>query len=275
MFLGVGAQKSSTIWLSNYLADHPEVYMSALKEMHFWGNRTSTANWPNSAFRKRIKRMQEHAHPDTRVVQLKSALRERLKMDGDIEKHLRYFDSRVQKQHAFGEISPAYCKLPLDEFELIKSQLPDIKLILLMLNPADRLWSQIRFSNDVDTLEAMEQKIDTAFKKPVYLDRMNYVSTIRTIRSCFAPENIHFEFFERLFTPEAVDRVCTFLGVDSHPREFSKKGNVSVKMPLQPSLRNEMIRKLEPHYTYVRDLFDGDIPLNWQRDLTELEKTPS
>ncbi|MDB4558748.1 sulfotransferase [Amylibacter sp.] len=42
MFLGVGAQKSGTTWLSNYLAGHPEVYMSALKEMHFWGNRTST-----------------------------------------------------------------------------------------------------------------------------------------------------------------------------------------------------------------------------------------
>ncbi|MCO4825242.1 MAG: sulfotransferase [Amylibacter sp.] len=273
MFLGVGAQKSGTTWLSNYLAGHPEVYMSALKEMHFWGNRTSTANWPNSAFRKRLKRMQEQTHPDIRVVQLKSALRERLKMDGDIEKYVQYFDTRVQKQHAFGEISPAYCKLPLDEFELIKSHFPDIKVIFLMRNPTDRLWSQIRFSEDAETLEAMEQKIDTAFEKPVYLDRMDYVSTIRTIQSCFAPENIHFEFFERLFTPEAVDRVCNFLGVGSHPGEFSKKRNVSVKMPLQLSLRVEIVRKLEPQYAYVRDLFDGDIPLKWQNDLTALQNT--
>jgi len=38
-FLGIGAQKSGTSWLSNYFKSHPEILMSPIKEMTFFGNR--------------------------------------------------------------------------------------------------------------------------------------------------------------------------------------------------------------------------------------------
>ncbi len=244
--------------------------MSALKEMHFWGNRNSTAKWPTTAFEKRLVRLQSNGSKSLSTFNHISALTDRLAMGGDIEKYATYFDERVEKQHAFGEISPAYCKLPLEEFQLIKKHFPDIKIILLLRNPVDRLWSQIRFSEDADTLEEMEQKIDGAFKKDVYLDRSDYVSTIRTIRSVFAPENIHFAFFENLFQQAAVDGICRFLGVDHYAGAFNKKRNVSIKMPLHPRLRLKMAQRLEPQYTYVRDLFGGDIPNSWHTDIYAL-----
>ena len=275
MFLGVGAQKSGTTWLSRYLADHPDVYMSALKEMHFWGNRTSSAKWPNSAFEKRIARLRANGSTSLSTFNLISALQDRLAMQGDLEKYTAYFEDRVEDHAAFGEISPAYCKLQRDELALIKAQYPDVKIIYLMRNPADRLWSQIRFSEEAETLEEMEQKIDGSFDKQVYQDRLDYVNTIQNLQATFAPENLHFEFFEHLFTQDAVDKICAFLGVAPHAGEFSKKRNVSIKMPLQPKLRADMVARLEPHYTFVRDMFAGEIPLSWQRDLTELRNTGS
>jgi hypothetical protein len=270
MFLGIGAQKSGTTWLSGYLAGHPEVYMSALKEMHFWGNRSSDAKWPNSAFKKRLGRLQSNGSKSVSTFNHISALEDRLKMNGDIGKYAEYFNSRIEKQHAFGEISPAYCKLHSNEFEFIKGHFPDIKIIFLMRNPVDRLWSQIRFSEPVDTLEEMEQKIESAFLKSVYVERSDYVSTLRNIRRIFAPENIHFEFFEDLFQQRAMDGICRFLGVDLHAGEFSKKRNVSIKMPLHPRLRVSMVKRLEHQYTYVRDLFGGDIPNKWHTDIFSL-----
>lgn len=270
LFLGVGAQKSGTTWVSSYLAGHPDVYMSALKEMHFWGNRSSTAKWPNSAFQRRLDRLQADPHPDARTNTMKDALRDRLMMDGNIEKYAQYFNKRVTMQHTYGEISPAYCKLSVEEFERIKSHFPNTKIIFLLRNPADRLWSQIRFSENVETLEEMEQKIDGTFEKQVYLDRMDYVRTLQTITDCFAPENIHFEFFENLFTHAAVSRLCRFLDVDNHAAEFTKKRNVSIKMPLRPDLRAGMVEKLSDQYTVVRDFFGGDVPSSWIEDMRRL-----
>lgn len=267
MYLGIGAQKSGTTWLSGYLASHPDVYMSALKEMHFWGNRTSNAKWPTSAFEKRLARLQSGGSKSLSTFNHISALTDRLAMGGDIEKYIAYFDERVEHQQAFGEISPAYCKLSLDEFTLIKQHFPDIKIVFLMRNPVDRFWSQIRFSETAETLEEMEQKIDGAFENTVYLDRSDYVTTIRTIRSVFDPENIHFAFFEHLFQQDAVDGICRFLGVEPHPGEFRKKRNVSIKMPLHTRLRLKMAQRLEHQYTYVRDLFGGDIPTRWHTDI--------
>lgn len=270
MYLGVGAQKSGTTWLSGYLAGHPEVYMSALKEMHFWGNRNSTAKWPTSAFEKRLVRLQSSGSKSLSTYNHISALEDRLQMGGNVEDYATYFNERVEKQQAFGEISPAYCKLPVEEFALIKEHFPDIKIIFLLRNPVDRLWSQIRFSEDAETLGEMEQKIDGAFKRNVYTERSNYVATLEAIRSIFDHENIRLEFFERLFQQDSVDRISHFLGVGTHEGAFNKKRNVSVKMPLHPRLRVSMVQRLEPQYTYVRDLFNGEIPSSWHTDLYSL-----
>jgi hypothetical protein len=38
-FIGIGAQKCATTWLSECLRSHPQVFMSSPKEIHFWGHR--------------------------------------------------------------------------------------------------------------------------------------------------------------------------------------------------------------------------------------------
>jgi hypothetical protein len=81
---------------------------------------------------------------------------------------------------------------------------------------------------------------------------------------------MHLEFFERLFQQDSVDRISHFLGVGAHEGAFNKKRNVSVKMALHPRLRVSMVQRLEPQYTYVRDLFKGEIPSSWHTDLYSL-----
>ena len=35
-FLGIGAQKSGTTWLSEHLKPHPGVFIPEVKELHYW-----------------------------------------------------------------------------------------------------------------------------------------------------------------------------------------------------------------------------------------------
>ena len=35
-FLGIGAQKAGTKWLYDQLIPHPQVYLTPIKEIHYW-----------------------------------------------------------------------------------------------------------------------------------------------------------------------------------------------------------------------------------------------
>ncbi|PLS22122.1 hypothetical protein C0U40_06705 [Amylibacter cionae] len=271
-FLGVGAQKAGTTWLSFYLRDHPEVFFSPIKEMHFWGTRLREDNWPISMFRKKLKaRESELAADPNRPAKAAVALRDRIKMGRDVGAYRRFFRRRVKDEQVFGEITPAYCALDRDELELIRREYPTTKIIFLLRNPADRLWSQMRFSEKFETLEELEAKIDGVFDKPLYRERYDYVSAMRNLRAVFPAENLHFAFYEDLFTQDAIDRLCHFLGITPLPAEFDRSRNVSVKMPLSPELRTRIIHRLAHQYTYMRDLYAGALPDNWLADLEILE----
>lgn len=271
-FLGVGAQKAGTTWLSFYLRDHPEVYFSPIKEMHFWGNRTRDDNWPQSMFRKKLASRESEMLENPDLPRKGAiALRERVRMGTDIGGYRRFFRRRVTNEQVFGEITPAYCSLDRDELALIKKEYPSAKIIFLLRNPADRLWSQLRFSEKFETLEQLEPKIDGAYDKKLYRERYDYVTAIRNLRAEFPAQNLHFEFYERLFTQEAIKGICDFLNIAPLPAHFDRSRNVSVKMPLSPALRRAMIHRLADQYTYCRDLFGRQLPKSWLKDLTELE----
>ena len=222
--LGVGAQKAGTTWLSYYLHAHPQVMMSPIKEMHFFGNRLREDPWPIPMFRKKLSRLEavQAQNPDEDLRSF-SALRERIRMGKDAGRYRRFFRKRVKDEPVFGEITPAYCNLDGEEFEFIRSEYPNAKIVFLLRNPADRMWSQMRFSEKFETLEELESRVAGAFSKPVYYERYDYVRTIRNLRASFDASNIHFEFYERLFTPEAIESAVRFSENQTKARQFFKR----------------------------------------------------
>ncbi len=271
-FLGVGAQKAGTTWLSFYLRDHPEVYFSPIKEMHFWGNRNRDDNWPQSMFRKKLAKRESEMLENPDLPQKGAvALRDRIRMGTSIGGYRRFFRRRVTHEQVFGEITPAYCALEREELALIRREYPGAKVIFLLRNPVDRMWSQLRFSEKFETLEELEPKVDGAFGKKLYRERYDYVSAMRNLRAEFPAQNLHFQFYEHLFTPEAINGICRFLEIEPLPAKFERSRNVSVKMPLSPALRSRMIHQLADQYTYCRDLFAGQLPESWLKDLTQLD----
>jgi hypothetical protein len=269
--LGVGAQKAGTTWLAYYLRSHPQVFMSPIKEMHFFGTRDTTDKWPVSMFRKKMAQREALiAEDEDAPNKMFVALRERIRMEGDVTRYRRFFRKRVTDERVFGEITPAYSRLDTSELAFVLEHFPTTKVIFLLRNPTDRLWSQMRFSEKFETLEELEAKIDSVYDRPVYFERYDYVKTIRNLRAVFPPDRLHLEFYERLFTPEAVEGICKFLEIAPHPAKFKRSRNVSVKMPLSPLIRPRIIEKLAPQYRFVRDIFAGDLPDSWQADLKTL-----
>ncbi len=113
-FLIIGAAKSGTSALYHYLRQHPEIYMSPRKETHFFGyeGMNPGTKGPGDTIPDAITNLKDY-----------QAL---------------FANSR--NKLAIGEASPTYIYVPRASLR-IKYYVPDVKLIALLRQPADRAFS--------------------------------------------------------------------------------------------------------------------------------------
>ncbi len=117
-FLLVGTAKSGTTSLYHYLKQHPEVYMSEMKEPRFFAS---------SIFKKL-----NHNDPRYEIV-LKSAT-------FTFEDYIKLFEN-VRKERAIGEATVIYLYFYKIAIHEIKKYLGDVKIIIILRNPIDRAFS--------------------------------------------------------------------------------------------------------------------------------------
>lgn len=135
-FFIAGAPKAGTTSLYHYLDQHPQVYMSAIKEPHFFADEIREENF----------------EPETRrlIARENRGLREfvsgpmRTKRFGGIvpdwEDYLRLF-ANATGETALGEASVCYLWSPTAP-ERIAATIPRAKILVLLRDPAERAFSQ-------------------------------------------------------------------------------------------------------------------------------------
>ena len=115
-FLIIGANKAGTTSIYSYLKQHPQIYMSPVKEPMFF-----------TLEGKNIDRTEV-----SRQITLKTAV-------NDIEDYQALFQG-VSNEKAIGEASTAYLHCPWCA-ERIKQYIPDVKLIAILRDPIERAYS--------------------------------------------------------------------------------------------------------------------------------------
>ena len=118
-FLIIGAAKSGTTALYSYLKQHPDVYMSSVKEPRFFAFEGETL-----AFRG-PKGHGTRFNKETIT---------------DLKTYQSLFDD-VKDEKAIGEASPAYLSSAEKASERIHHHLPNTKLIVILRQPAERAYS--------------------------------------------------------------------------------------------------------------------------------------
>ena len=152
LFVGIGAQNSGTTWLYSYLREHPKVYMSPIKELHYFDmrfRRDRIAAEGGRFVRRLHKKSAEIHYADGAYrapITLVDDLLDRIKMDADEGEYREFFRRRVKNEIVFGEITPSYAILPKEGFRRIREQHENVKLIFLMKDPIERFWSRVRKS---------------------------------------------------------------------------------------------------------------------------------
>lgn len=127
-FIIIGAIKSGTTALYQYLKQHPQVYMSLTKETNFFALEGEKLEFYWPGVQERI------SHDSIKIIQAY-----RSSMVSDIEAYHAQF-LEVSNELAVGEASPSYLYSP-KAAERIRQFIPSAKLIVILRNPVDRAYS--------------------------------------------------------------------------------------------------------------------------------------
>lgn len=215
-FFIFGATKSGTSSLYFYLKQHPDVFMSGVKEPHFFG-----------------------FEPGTKVREVRNGeLRENSYVVTDENEYRRLFEG-TKGEHALGEASVMYLYLG-GAAERIRAGVPDAKLVAVLRNPVERAYSAylhlIREEDEpcesfMAALDAEPARIETGWAPLYHYQNMGfYARQLRRFYAQFPPEQFKIFLYEDLeHEPERVIReIYGFIGVDPSFRpDISVRHNIS------------------------------------------------
>ena len=212
-FFIVGAAKAGTTSLHAYLSSHPQVFMSALKEPHYFADFDVTPELDNFL----------------PIIRSRSDYHELFKdSDGYI---------------AVGEASPSYLCDPAAA-ERIKSAIPTAKIIISLRNPVERAFSHylMDFQRGSETLsfeKALE--FDLAHrekgwgKSAQYTELGLYSNQVESFLREFGRERVLIVLFEDLVrdTRGTMRQIAGFLGID--PFAYPESAFAQVHNPFEVS----------------------------------------
>jgi hypothetical protein len=199
-FLVIGAARSGTTALHQYLRQHPDVFMPEAKEPNFFAFEGRdldfcgpAADWVNNSV--------------TRT-----------------EDYDRLFAGSAHK--ARGEASPLYLYVD-GTAPRIRARLPEVRMIAVLRDPAEQAYSHFLYAkrNMIEPLDDFEAAIQAADERmrrrwqPLfdYADFPRYAQQLERFYACFSREQIRLFLYEELqHDPLSVlGQIFAFIGVDS------------------------------------------------------------
>jgi hypothetical protein len=215
-FLIIGATKSGTTSLYHYLSQHPEIYMSHVKEPHFFAYEGQTLDFKG---------------PGDMEIASQMIVTEKWRYE-------QLFDG-VTNEKAIGEASAMYLYCE-GTAERIKRYLPEVKLIIILRNPVERAYSSyIHLRRDgrenlkdfLEALDAEESRIESNWMPIWHYKKMGfYYEQLSIYYQFFKKEQIKIYLFDEIKKQpmEIMQELYKWLGVDPNfVPDMSLKYNVS------------------------------------------------
>lgn len=256
-FIIIGAPRCGTTSLYAYLKQHPEVYMSPLKETNFFlfaGNEPALAG------------------PDGDNINRDSIYR--------LEDYERLFSVRTTEKAA-GEASPRYLDCA-GTAARIRKLMPGVKLVAILRDPVKRALSHFAMRKrdgwePCETFEAAmadePRRLQDNWAGGIYLQRGFYAHHLRSYYDHFPADQIRVYLFEDLLTRpgELFTDLFSFIGVDPGFRP-----DISSTFNASGVIKNPVLRwvwtRTHPAQALIRPLLPKRIRQSISSVFTGLEK---
>jgi len=246
-FILAGATHSGTTSLYRYLKQHPQIYMSPVKEPNFFAT-ADILSLPN------FKPMGEQQFSYLLAEIEKQEWQQRQITITKWEHYLRLYQN-VREEVAIGEASVMYLWFP-SAAPAIHRALPRARLIFMLRDPSERLYTKYlrklgpghRTTFRDWVLQAMQMKPDRRQgmqPHPIPLDCGLYAMHLQRFLAVFPREQIRIYLHEtyRADARAVLRDIFGFLGVNAdHPIDISRRHNETMvpRFPLLHRLRRRL-----------------------------------
>ncbi len=209
-FIGVGDQKSASAWIFGCLKEHPQICCSSKKETHFFDT--------DSLYNK------------------------------GIEYYKTFFD-HCDKSKKKGEFSPSYMHNKEAAYR-IKEQFPNVKIIICLRNPIEKLFSSYKYSktSGIGSTLIYNSFEEMLKDKPKRIYRNFYYKKVKRYFDLFGENNVKVIIFEDIKDNPwwVISNIYSFLNVDSNfkPKILYHKKNVTGEKKFRFSALNIFILRL-------------------------------
>lgn len=185
-FVGIGAEKAGTSWVSENLAEHPDICLSEPKEIQFFNEKT------NFTYPRR-----EHGN-----------------FEKGLEWYKRFYSHCDKNTKIRGEFSTHHI-IDQRAASRIYQLFPKAKIILCLRNPVDRTISHYKWHRYV-TMREKRDFIDALKNEPEYINASLYAQNLSAFQKKFPAEQIHYIFFDDIVNKprEVMEKIHIFLGVE-------------------------------------------------------------
>jgi hypothetical protein len=244
-FVGIGSMRGGSTWLYKVLKCHPDIQMSNSKEMDFFF----------------MPQMLEH----------------------DLGWYAAHFrpENGGEPSLVRGEISPRYARLKAWQVKQIAEFLPELRIILTLRHPIERVWSQTLYDfgrlagrdvSQVGLLEFLRQ-----LERPRSRLSSDYARTIKIWSEAFGRQALYIAFFDQFRNDPAsyVNGILRHIGATSpwilpdeflNKKVFATKGLVGRERDIPELVRWYIADQLLEPTERLNELLDGRVS-SWVEEL--------
>lgn len=233
-FLIVGAAKSGSTSLYQYLSQHPEVFMPVNKE-------------PNYFVAEYQQKMAKNC-PSYKI--------DMNRMVFDENAYYNLFNKATLDHKAIGEASVTYLFKPEFAIPKIKKELGDPKIIIILRNPIKRAFSHYSYACELgletlsfeDALDAEDNRLKNNWSSTfAYTNQGMFYKQVKAFKEAFA--NVHVLLLDDLVENNQLElkKIYTFLNIEnSFKNNFEENFNISgqprIKLLHKFLIQNDLVK---------------------------------
>jgi len=281
LMFGLGATRTGTSWLNDYLTRHPQCSLREIKEAHYFDAiERGTVDFQLRQLAERRETLvarraepgkaADRARLERRIAahdELMALLAGRTWNDAA---YMAYLTRNAGRARLVGDITPAYALLSVETLRRMAGLAEQVRFVYILRDPVQRLWSNIRQTLPM-RVAARNDPGRTALRifdrwaeggEPELAVRCDYSGALERMGRAIPAGNLLVLFYETLFRPDTLTQLCDFLGIRTLAGNTERRVHASEPLPLDPARLQLARDRLAPQYDFVRDRF-GILPPGW------------
>jgi hypothetical protein len=264
-FICVGAQKAATTWLYDVLSRTPGIYLPRIKELHYFSELYSVdAKRFGPKHRAdqiaHIRKFHKSRNTGTDYERMVLDQLDHIESNELTDEWYKHIFSYAHDNEIIGEICPCYMALPVRGVRHVMSINPLMRILIVVRDPIDRLWSHMRMHSKSGYMKLNPEAVLRGdVEMGPYLRYTDYATAIPRWQAMAGTDRVKVMLYDEIRNdaPAAVQDIFSFIGMpdaetkaDLHQSIFSGQ-----KMNMPTELHALFLEMLAPQYEYLADMF--------------------